>query len=85
MKSVAFTDPATKELVIHIVNVTKQPTDFKLSIKNGLDARAKTFRTSGDLSDEAGEDVDLQGGRYAGKLQPREMLTLQLPDSNSVE
>ena len=85
VKSVAFTDPATKELVIHIVNVTKQPTDFKLSIKNGLDARAKTFRTSGDLSDEAGEDIDLQGGRYAGKLQSREMLTLQLPAASSAE
>ena len=85
VKSVAFTDPATKELVIHIVNVTQQPTDFRLSIKNGLDANAKTFRTSNDLSDEEGQDVDLQGGRYAGNLQPREMLTLQLPAANAAE
>ena len=83
VKSAAFFDPETKRLVIHIVNVTKQPAEFELRIKEYGDTSLETVRTSGDLSDEKGDPILIRGGRYRGKLQPREMLTLQTADDTA--
>ena len=77
VKSAAFVDPDTERLVVHIVNVTEQPTDFELRIKKYGDTSLETVRTSGELSDQAGEVIAISKGRYRGKLQPREMLTFQ--------
>ena len=77
VKSSAFMDPETKQLVVHIVNVTKQPTDFELRVKNFPDGQLETTRTTGDLSDEAGKGIAIENGVCRGKLQPKEMLTLQ--------
>lgn len=77
VKSVAFIDPETQRMVIHIVNTTEQPTDFELRIKKYGDVSLQTVRTSGDSSDEEGEVIEMRQGKCRGRLQPREMLTLQ--------
>ena len=85
VKTVAMMDPETGQLVVHIVNINQQSVDVQLKIKTARyqNAVLKTTRTSGEVSEQNGEAVTLRDGQWQGRLGPREMLTLQTPDSDA--
>lgn len=80
VKAASFFDAESDRLVIHVVNITKKPVDFQLTVPLPRydQARFTTIRTSGEVSEKEGDPITLKDGAHRGKLGPREMLTLEI-------